>query len=70
MTNIDFKDDWLNTLKDLALLIDKLECDETKSNLNNKLVNLIQAFPKQSPEQTVQQYKKLQTDILNILTNN
>lgn len=70
MTNIDFKDDWLNTLKNLALLIDKLECDETKGILNNKLVNLIQAFPKQSPEQTVKQYGQLQTEILNILTNN
>lgn len=67
MENTDFKDDWLNTLKDLAILIDKLECEETKATLNNRLVNLIQAFPKQEPAKTVKEYGQLQTDILNIL---
>lgn len=68
MENIDFKDEWLNTLKDLALLIDKFEGD-IKQELNSKLINLIQAFPNQEPAKSVEQYKALQTEILNILTN-
>lgn len=68
MENVDFKDEWLNTLKDLALLIDKFEGD-IKQELNSKLINLIQAFPNQEPAKSVEQYRELQTEILNILTN-
>ena len=66
MENVDFKDEWLNTLKDLALLIDKFEGD-IKQELNSKLINLIQAFPNQEPAKSVEQYKALQTELIRLL---